>query len=89
MDNSGWLDIFVANGHVYPQVDTIPDAAHFRQPILLFRTIGMERSMKLHPPRGLNSGALQSSGSGVWGHWQRWLRGCRHFELGAAVVTAE
>ncbi len=37
MDNSGWLDIFVANGHVYPQVDTIPDAAHFRQPILLFR----------------------------------------------------
>jgi hypothetical protein len=37
MDNSGWLDIFVANGHVYPQVDTIPNAAHFKQPILLFR----------------------------------------------------
>jgi enediyne biosynthesis protein E4 len=37
MDNDGWLDIFVANGHVYPQVDTIPDAAHFRQPMLLFR----------------------------------------------------
>jgi hypothetical protein len=37
MDNSGWLDIFVANGHVYPQVDTIPNAAHFRQPMLLFR----------------------------------------------------
>ena len=36
MDNSGWLDIFVANGHVYPQVDTIPNAAHFRQPMLLF-----------------------------------------------------
>ena len=37
MDNTGWLDIFVANGHVYPQVDTIPNAAHFKQPILLFR----------------------------------------------------
>jgi hypothetical protein len=37
MDNSGWLDVFVANGHVYPQVDTIPNAAHFRQPMLLFR----------------------------------------------------
>ena len=37
MDNSGWLDIFVGNGHVYPQVDTIPNAAHFRQPMLLFR----------------------------------------------------
>jgi len=35
--NDGWLDIFVANGHVYPQVDTIPDAAHFRQPMFLFR----------------------------------------------------
>ena len=37
MDNDGWLDIFVANGHVYPQVDAIPNAAHFRQPMLLFR----------------------------------------------------
>jgi hypothetical protein len=37
MDNSGWLDIFVANGHVYPQVDSIPNAAHFKQPMLLFR----------------------------------------------------
>ena len=37
MDNDGWLDIFAANGHVYPQVDTIPNAAHFKQPILLFR----------------------------------------------------
>ncbi len=36
-DNSGWLDVFVANGHVYPQVDTIPDAAHYKQPMLLFR----------------------------------------------------
>ena len=36
-DNSGWLDIFVANGHVYPQVDTIPNAAHYKQPMLLFR----------------------------------------------------
>src|SRR5258708_15252132 len=37
MDNDGWLDTFVANGHVYPQVDTMPNAAHFRQPMLLFR----------------------------------------------------
>jgi hypothetical protein len=37
VDNDGWLDIFVANGHVYPQVDTIPNAAHFKQPMLLFR----------------------------------------------------
>ncbi len=37
MDNDGWLDLFVANGHVYPQVDTIPGGAQYRQPMLLFR----------------------------------------------------
>jgi hypothetical protein len=37
MDNEGWLDLFVANGHVYPQVDTIPGGTPYRQPMLLFR----------------------------------------------------
>jgi hypothetical protein len=37
MDNDGWLDIFVANGHVYPQVDSIPGTAHYREPMQLFR----------------------------------------------------
>jgi hypothetical protein len=37
MDNDGWLDIFVANGHVYPQVDTVPGGITYRQPIQLFR----------------------------------------------------
>jgi hypothetical protein len=37
MDNDGWLDIFVANGHVYPQMDSIPGSASYRQPMLLFR----------------------------------------------------
>src|SRR2546430_13648204 len=25
-DNDGWVDIFVNNGHVYPQVDAIPNS---------------------------------------------------------------
>jgi hypothetical protein len=37
MDNDGWLDIFQANGHVYPQVDSIPGGPSYRQPIQLFR----------------------------------------------------
>ncbi len=37
MDNDGWLDLFIANGHVYPQADAVPDTAHYRQPMLLFR----------------------------------------------------
>jgi len=37
MDNDGWLDLFIANGHVYPQVDAIPGGTPYRQPMLLFR----------------------------------------------------
>ena len=37
MDNDGWLDLFVANGHVYPQVDSIAGGAPYRQPMILFR----------------------------------------------------
>ncbi len=38
MDNDGWLDLFIANGHVYPQMDLVPTgAAPYREPMLLFR----------------------------------------------------
>lgn len=37
VDNDGWLDLFVANGHVYPQVDSIPGGTPYRQPMQLFR----------------------------------------------------
>ena len=39
-DNDGWLDIFVANGHVYPQVDAIPGGLKYREPMQLFRNLG-------------------------------------------------
>jgi hypothetical protein len=35
--NDGWLDIFVANGHVYPQMDQVRMGVPYRQPLLLFR----------------------------------------------------
>ena len=35
--NSGWLDIFIANGHVYPQMDQIAGAARYAEPMQLFR----------------------------------------------------
>jgi hypothetical protein len=37
IDNDGWLDLFIANGHVYPQVDSIPGGASYREPLQLFR----------------------------------------------------
>jgi hypothetical protein len=37
MDNDGWLDLLVASGHVYPQVDHISGAVTYREPLVLFR----------------------------------------------------
>jgi len=37
MDNDTWLDIFVANGHVYPQIDTIDVGPRYKEPMLLHR----------------------------------------------------
>jgi enediyne biosynthesis protein E4 len=36
LDNDGWLDLIAVNGQVYPQVDTIPSGARYRQPKNLF-----------------------------------------------------
>jgi enediyne biosynthesis protein E4 len=36
LDNDGWLDIFMVNGHVYPQVDTLDVGSRYREPKLLF-----------------------------------------------------
>ena len=45
VDNDGWLDIFVANGHVFPNVDQLELAsvAPYGQQSLLFRNLGPGR----------------------------------------------
>jgi hypothetical protein len=37
MDNDGWLDLLIANGHVYPQVDSANVGATYKEPLLLHR----------------------------------------------------
>lgn len=39
-DNDGWLDLFVANGHVYPGVDGLGEISRYLQPKELYRNLG-------------------------------------------------
>jgi hypothetical protein len=36
LDNDGWQDLFLVNGHVYPQVDSANTGTRYREPALLF-----------------------------------------------------
>jgi enediyne biosynthesis protein E4 len=35
LDNDGWLDLLTVDGHVYPQVDSLPSGARYREPAVL------------------------------------------------------
>jgi hypothetical protein len=39
-DNDGWPDLFVANGHVYPDVDQLKETSRYLQPKELYRNLG-------------------------------------------------
>ncbi len=56
-DNTGWLDLFVANGHVYPQVDAIPGGVKYRQPMQLFRNLRDGTFEDISAASGLDQGA--------------------------------
>lgn len=48
-DNDGWRDIFIANGHVYPQVDQQHWGTSFAERPLLFRNFRGQK-FELQPP---------------------------------------
>jgi enediyne biosynthesis protein E4 len=72
-DNDGWLDLFVANGHVYPQVDRFDWGMTWLQRPLLFRNLQGTRFeevaaatgsglAKVLPARGAAFGDLDNDG---------------------------
>ena len=42
-DNDGWLDLFIANGHVYPEVEQATPGIHYKQINSLFHNEGNGR----------------------------------------------
>jgi len=48
-DNDGWKDIFLVNGHVYPQVDKHEWGTSFAQRPLLFHNVGGGKRFELMP----------------------------------------
>jgi hypothetical protein len=42
-DNDGWRDLFIANGHVYAQLEGRPLHLQYREPKLLYRNLGNGR----------------------------------------------
>ena len=43
LDNDGWQDVYVANGHIYPEIDDFPLGSTFKQPNQLYRNLGNGR----------------------------------------------
>jgi hypothetical protein len=51
-DNDGWLDLFAANGHVYPAVDLYDWGTSYKQRSLLFHNLKGSRFEEVPPATG-------------------------------------
>ena len=60
-DNDGDLDLLVANGHVYPQIDQAGTASTYAQPNHLFENLGDGRFALLLPQPGDSLGRARAS----------------------------
>ena len=73
VDEDGWPDLVMANGHVYPEIDRSPIGETYRQKTLLYRNLGNGRFADItdsagpgfaprRPSRGLAIGDLDGDG---------------------------
>jgi enediyne biosynthesis protein E4 len=51
-DNDGWLDIFIANGHVYPEVEQVTPEIHYKQTNTLFHNEGNGKFLEVSKQAG-------------------------------------
>jgi enediyne biosynthesis protein E4 len=59
--NEGWLDLFAVAGHVYPQVDSLPSGARYREPKMLLMNQKDGTFCDASAQTGPGLGELQSS----------------------------
>jgi hypothetical protein len=64
LDNDGWLDLLVANGHIYPEIDLFPLGSAYRQRLLLYRSTGAGRFQEIGAQMG-EAIAAPRSGRGI------------------------
>lgn len=67
MDNDGWLDLFVANGHVYPQMDEVSGSAPYAEPMLLHRNLHNGTFEEVSRAAGLADMPLKSRRGAAFG----------------------
>ena len=67
MDNDGWPDVFVACGHVYPQMDNVRGSAAYAQPLLLHRNLRNGTFEEVSRPAGMADMPLKSRRGAAFG----------------------
>ncbi len=54
-DNDGWLDLFIANGHVYPEVEQVSRGTHYKQINTLFHNESGKRFLLATNSAGIDA----------------------------------
>ena len=66
-DNDGWLDIFVANGHVYPEVDKTDWGTTYAQRPLLLRNLTGSKFAEVPPATGSGLAVVKAARGAAFG----------------------
>jgi enediyne biosynthesis protein E4 len=60
-DNDGWLDIFIGNGHVYPEIEQVSTDTLYKQHNSLFHNEKNGKFAEVSAPGGLNALPLRAA----------------------------